>query len=166
MNSWSQKSGSITSLCRIQIITFSNDHFETHDCVHKNTIFNVPGNEPGWNSINLYQDIFTIIGKLELQVTRSYQHTLDCSHAVIIMRLAGQLFGTQSVRHHDLHCQVSSVEEAIRVQRDLSNQGVIRHHHRNCTEQHLNRISKLRKTGTRMLFSERGIWKVSRNYVS
>ena len=72
-----------------------------------------------------------------LQVTSSCQHRLDSSHAIVIVMLGGQLLRAQTVHSYYLYRQGASLYEATGVEGDLSNQGIVWHHHGHCTEQGL-----------------------------
>ena len=84
-----------------------------------------------------HQDILVVVWVLELEVSGSGQHGFDSAHAVIVMELRGQLLRAQAVRRHDLHGQDTSVHEAVRVERDLTDHGVVWYHHSHCAEQDL-----------------------------
>ena len=53
------------------------------------------------------------------------------------MALGGQLFRTEFVGGGDFGSQVSGVGEAVRVQRNLSDHGIIRDHHGHRPKQYL-----------------------------
>jgi len=48
------------------------------------------------------EDGLVLQRKLQLEVAGGRQHGLDSSHAVVVVRLGGQLFRAQLVRSHDL----------------------------------------------------------------
>ena len=45
------------------------------------------------------------------------------------MALGGQLLGAEFVSSNDLSSKIPGIRESVRVERDLSNHGVIRDHH-------------------------------------
>jgi len=63
----------------------------------------------------MYQNVFVFVGAGEFEVAGGGEDGLDGSHAVVVVELRGQLLGTEPVRRHDLHRQVPSVHEAVRV---------------------------------------------------
>lgn len=85
----------------------------------------------------VYQYVLILIRILELEVSCSHEHGFDSPHAVVVMELGGKLLRAQPVGHHNLHRQRLCIEEAIRIQRDLSDERVVGDHHGNCAKQHL-----------------------------
>lgn len=73
----------------------------------------------------------------DLEITSCCEHWFDGPHAVIIVMLWGQLFWAQPVHSHDFHGQWTSADETAWVQWDLSDEGIVRHHHGHGTEQRL-----------------------------
>ena len=57
------------------------------------------------------------------------------------------LFGAQLVGGDNLDSQIACVHEAERIQHNLSDQRVVRHHHGHRAEQHLQVIREFRATG-------------------
>ena len=53
------------------------------------------------------EDGLVLQRKLQLEVAGGRQHGLDSSHAVVVVRLGGQLFRAQLVRSHDLLWQAT-----------------------------------------------------------
>ena len=78
-----------------------------------------------------------IIRKLEFEITSSVEDSFNCSHPVIVVKLRGQLFRTQSVGGHNLDGQFPSVQVAEGVERYLSDHGIVRNHHSHCSKQYL-----------------------------
>lgn len=91
----------------------------------------------------MYQYVFILIRKHELEISSSHQYSFDSPHAIIIMELGRELLRAEPVGHHDLYRQWFGIEEAKRVQGNLSNQGIVRHHHSHCSKQHLQRETKI-----------------------
>ena len=90
-------------------------------------------------AVRYYQDVLIFIWTSELEVAGGGQYGLDGSHAIVVVKLCGQLLRTQSIRRHNLDGQVSRVHEAVRVQTNFSDHRVVRHHHCHRTKQDLHR---------------------------
>lgn len=84
-----------------------------------------------------YQYVLILIRILELKVSSSHKHGFDGPHAVVVMELGGKLLWAEPVGHHNLHWQRLCIKEAIRIQRDLSNERIVGDHHGHCAKQHL-----------------------------
>ena len=50
-----------------------------------------------------------------LEIAGSRENGLDCAHAIVVVRLRGQLFRTETISGDDLHRQRPRVDEAARV---------------------------------------------------
>ena len=67
----------------------------------------------------------------------SLSPSLSLPLTVVVMELGGQLLRAKSVRGHNLDREAASVHKTIRVEHDLSNHGIVRHHHGHSAKQHL-----------------------------
>lgn len=97
------------------------------------------------NFHDTYQDVFILIRKREFEISSSHQDGFDSPHAVIVMELGRELLRAEPVRHHNLDWQWLGVEEAERIQGNLSDECIVRHHHGDCSKQHLHRQEKEEK---------------------
>ena len=61
----------------------------------------------------IYQNVFVFVLAGKFEVAGSRQNGLDSSHTVVVVKLCGQLLGTQSVSCDDLHRQVACVHETV-----------------------------------------------------
>lgn len=55
-----------------------------------------------------HQDVFALVGVLELEVAGRRQHRLDRPHTVVVVTLRRKLFRAQPIRRHDLKGQKST----------------------------------------------------------
>ena len=95
------------------------------------------------NTDAVYQDVFVLVMVRQFEVAGGREDGLDGSHAIVVVELGGQLLGTQSIGRDDLDGQVACVHEAVRVETDLGDHSVVRHHHRHRTKQNLHQHPSL-----------------------
>ena len=93
-----------------------------------------------------HQDVFVLIRKPSLEVTRRAKHRHHRAHAVIVVVLGGELLGAELVALHDLRGAVAGLEVTERVEDDLADHGVVRDHHRDGSEERLEVIGELGAT--------------------
>lgn len=92
-----------------------------------------------------YQYVFILIRKRQFEISSSHQYGFDSPHTIIVMELGRELLRAEPVRHHNLDRQWLGIEEAERIQRNLSNKCIVGHHHGDCSKQHLHRQEKEEK---------------------
>lgn len=71
------------------------------------------------------------------------QYRLDGSHPEVVMVLLGELFAGQLVQVDNLLGEGLGLHEPFREQHDLSNEGIVRHHHGDGAEQILQVVREL-----------------------
>lgn len=87
--------------------------------------------------LKIYQYVLILIRILELEVSCSHEYSFNGPHAIVVMELGGKLLRAEPIGHHNLYRQRLCIEEAIRIQRDLSDERIVGDHHGDRAKQHL-----------------------------